>query len=290
MVAWFHPFAGIAGDMALGALVDAGAQVDEVTSLLSRLPVDGWQVEAQQVMRGGLACTQLVVKAHDETTARTYKDILTILAAAGYPQRLAERAHAVFAALARAEGRLHGMAPEDVHFHEVGSLDTIIDVVGTCAALEVLGVDEVRSGPVTLGLGTVHAAHGRLPNPAPAVVKLLEGAPIAGTAIDAELTTPTGAALLAALCSHWGPAPGMVLRASGFGAGTMDLAGMPNATHVIIGELFSQAPTTPADHLGPHDHRRPALPGEGHDHRRPALPGEGHDPALSPENLVGTTG
>jgi uncharacterized protein (TIGR00299 family) protein len=270
--------------MALGALVDAGAQVEEVSSLLSRLPIDGWQIEALHVMRGGLACTQLVVKVHDETTSRTYKDILTILAAADYPARLAERAHATFAALARAEGRLHGMAPEDVHFHEVGSLDTIIDVVGTCAALEVLGVDEVHSGPVALGLGTVHAAHGRLPNPAPAVVKLLEGAPIAGTAVDAELTTPTGAALLAALCSRWGPTPAMVPRASGFGAGTMDLAGMPNATHVVIGELLPGASPARADHLGPHDHLG------SHDHHRLAPAGEETNRAVLPDDLVRAAG
>jgi hypothetical protein len=143
----------------------------------------------------------------------------------------------VFGRLAAAEGRLHGLPPEEVHFHEVGGLDAIVDVVGTCLALESLGVGSVRSSPVALGTGTVRGSHGLLPNPAPAVVELLAGAPVRGAAREEELTTPTGAALLAGLAESFGPVPQMKIRSSGYGAGSRDLDGMPNVLQVVIGEL-----------------------------------------------------
>ena len=144
-----------------------------------------------------------------------------LLDAAQLPDRVHQRATAVFERLAVVEGAIHGVAPDDVEFHEVGSLDAIVDVVGTCAALEVLGVDEVRSAPVTVGAGTTRSAHGILPNPAPAVVALLAGAsaPVHGVDIPMELTTPTGAALLAALATGFGPMPAMTPHAVGYGAG-----------------------------------------------------------------------
>ena len=147
------------------------------------------------------------------------------------------RALATFDALARAEGRLHRRPPEQVHFHEVGGLDAIVDVVGTCAALELLDVDEVHSSPVANGVGMVRAAHGLLPNPAPAVVELLRGAPTFGVDIAAELTTPTGAALLAANVTRWGPLPMMTIASIGFGAGTRELEARPNLTQVVVGTL-----------------------------------------------------
>ncbi len=149
-----------------------------------------------------------------------------------------QRALAVFAALAEAEGRLHRRPPEQVHFHEVGGLDAIVDIVGTCSALEVLDIDVVYGSVVVTGTGMVRAAHGLLPNPAPAVVELLAsvGAPTRGIDLGVELTTPTGAALLAALASGFGPMPPMTIDRSGFGAGTRDIDGQPNATQVVIGE------------------------------------------------------
>ena len=143
----------------------------------------------------------------------------------------------MFAALAAAEGRIHGVPAEDVTFHEVGALDAIVDVVGTCAALESLGVDEVRCAPVAVGTGTIRAAHGELPNPPPAVLELLANAPVVGKDVDFELTTPTGAALVAALSTEWGPLPQMTIGAVGYGAGSRDLKDRPNATQVVIGEI-----------------------------------------------------
>jgi uncharacterized protein (TIGR00299 family) protein len=247
-VAWFHCFSGIAGDMAFGALVDAGADLDEVRTLLERLPVDGWSVEAEPVLRSGIAGTKLHVRTEADPPHRTAAEVAAIVAAAALPDRVHRRALATFRALAEAEGRLHRQPPETVHFHEVGALDAIVDVVGTCAALEVLGVDEVTSSAVADGTGSVRAAHGQLPVPVPAVVTLLQGAPTYGLEIARELTTPTGAALLAANVVQWGPMPAMVVEASGYGAGTADLGDRPNLTRVVIGrraDVSGAVPGTP---------------------------------------------
>ena len=233
--AWFHCFSGIAGDMALGALIDAGADVDELRTMLGRLPVEGWSLETEQVLRSGIAGTKVHVHTESTPPARSAAVVAQIVADAGLPDRVHRRALATFRALAEAEGRLHRQPPETVHFHEVGALDAIIDVVGTCIALELLGVDEVASSPVADGLGTVRAAHGVLPVPVPAVVSLLRDAPTYGLDIARELTTPTGAALLAANVVEWGPMPAMTIASAGFGAGTADLGDRPNLTRVVIG-------------------------------------------------------
>jgi len=234
-VAWFHCFSGIAGDMALGALIDAGADVDEVRTLLARLPVSGWELETETVLRAGIGGTKVHVHTEADPPHRAAAEVAAIVAAADLPDRVARRALATFRALAEAEGHLHRRPPETVHFHEVGALDAIVDVVGTCAALEVLGVDSVASSAVADGTGTVRAAHGELPVPVPAVINLLAGAPTYGLPIARELTTPTGAALLAANVVEWGPMPAMTITASGFGAGTADLGDRPNLTQVVLG-------------------------------------------------------
>jgi uncharacterized protein (TIGR00299 family) protein len=200
-VAWWHCFAGIAGDMALGALVDAGADLSHIERELVALPVGGWTLSAESVLRSGVAATQ--VRVHVRDTRRPVSQ---------------------------------------VHFHEVGGIDAIIDIIGTCVALEILGVDEVRSSAVAQGTGMVSTAHGALPIPAPAVVKLLEGAPTYGTSIPFELCTPTGAALLASLCQGWGPMPAMTITGSGFGAGTRELDGMPNVAQVVVGQMPDAGP------------------------------------------------
>ncbi len=234
-VAWFHCFSGIAGDMALGSLLDAGADLEEVVALLRRLDVDGWALDRETVHRAGIACTRAIVEVHDDVTARSAADVIAMVRAASLPTRVEHRALAVFAALADAEGRLHGRAPSEVHLHEVGGHDAIVDVVGTAAALEVLDIDEVTASPVAFGTGTVASAHGVLPNPPPAVLRLLEGAPAYGRPVAVELTTPTGAAILHALCTTYGPMPSMTLAASGYGAGAADLDGLANCTQVVVG-------------------------------------------------------
>ena len=245
-LAWFHCFAGIAGDMALGSLVDAGADLDEVLSLLGRIPVSGWSVEPEAVLRNGIAATHLAVRCQESAIVRTYAHIQGLLAEARLPERVLERALAVFARLAEVEGRLHRRPAAQAHFHEVGGLDAIVDIVGTCAALEVLGVEVVRASAVATGTGMVRTAHGLLPNPPPAVVELLRGAPTYGVDVPVELTTPTGAALLSALGSGWGPLPAMTIGATGFGAGSRLLEHLPNLTQVVIGTATSEPTVDPA--------------------------------------------
>lgn len=240
-VAWFHCFAGIAGDMALGSLLDAGADFDQVLALLERLPFGGWALERQPVLRGGIAATRAVVTVNDSVVVRTHAHIVGLVEEARLPERVTRRALATFSALAEVEARLHHRPVDQVHFHEVGGHDTVVDVVGTVAALEILGVDEVEASPVATGMGMVRSAHGMLPNPAPAVVALLEGMPTWGRDIPVELTTPTGAALLAALATGFGPMPPMRVTSDGFGAGTRDLDELPNLTQVVIGTRIDPA-------------------------------------------------
>lgn len=239
LVAWWNCPAGIAGDMALASLLDAGADFHEVLAGLRSLPVEGWDLDMARTTRASLAATSLDVRVQpsEADAHRSAKQVRHIVeSAAALPARVIERSLAVFDALARAEGRLHGLPADEVHFHEVGSVDAILDVVGTCLALESLGIDRVCAGPIALGTGTVKSRHGLLPNPAPAVLELLVGAPAYGTRHQVELTTPTGAAIIAALASSFGPMPAMRLQATGYGAGTRDLPGMANATQVVVGE------------------------------------------------------
>jgi pyridinium-3,5-bisthiocarboxylic acid mononucleotide nickel chelatase len=262
--AWFHCFSGIAGDMALGSLIDAGADVDEVRALLKRLPVEGWQLDVEPVLRGGIAATKAHVRVAESAVVRTAAHITGLVEEARLPDRVAQRALRTFRALAEVEGRLHRRPPEQVHFHEVGGIDALVDVVGTAAALEVLGVDEVYASSVATGAGMVRAAHGLLPNPAPAVVALLAGAPTHGVDVPVELTTPTGAALLAATVVGWGPLPAMRIGSTGFGAGTREIDGRPNVVQVVVGEpvadeaLGGAGPESAV--LAPQHGRRPGQP------------------------------
>ena len=240
-VAWFHPFSGIAGDMTLGALLDAGADLNFVVATLKQLNVDGWALSAERVERKGIDATRAIVDAPEQHHHRHWSDIRELLEGSSLPDRVKTRSLAVFETLAIAEGKVHGVPPEDVHFHEVGALDAIVDIVGSCAALESLDIDEIASAPVAVGVGTITAAHGVLPNPPPAVVNLLEQIPTVGVDVDLELTTPTGAAIIKALATVVGAMPDMTIRCSGYGAGTRDLSDRANVTQVIIGSLTPAA-------------------------------------------------
>lgn len=239
--AWFHCFSGIAGDMALGALIDAGADIDEVRSMCERIPIDGWSLEAHSTMRGGIAATKVSVLAEETTVIRTVRHITGLLEEARLPERVRQRSLAAFNLIAQAEGRLHNKPPSQVHLHEVGNLDAIVDIVGTSSALEVLGIGDVFSSPLAQGMGMIRSAHGLMPNPPPAVTEILQGVPTFGLDIAAEMTTPTGAALIATIASSFGPLPPMKIEASGFGAGTRELEDRPNLTQVVLGQAASQA-------------------------------------------------
>ena len=241
-LAWFHCFSGIAGDMALASLIDAGADLDEVRTMLGRLPLQGWALEAETVSRAGVRATLVHVRVADTTVVRTYAHITGLIEEGRLPDRVRDRALRTFAALADVEGRIHRLDPAQVHFHEVGGVDAIVDIVGSCAALEVLDVDEIHASAVATGTGMVRTAHGMLPNPAPAVVELLASAPVYGRETTVELTTPTGAALLAANVTGWGPLPPMQLSSTGFGAGGHDIDGLPNVAQVVIGVRMTDHP------------------------------------------------
>jgi len=242
-LAWFHCFSGIAGDMALGSLLDAGADLTEVRSLLDRLGLPGWELRTDEALRGGVACTRALVRGEDDVVVRTHANIAALIADAALPSRVTERSLAVFRALAETEALLHRRPVDQVHFHEVGGVDAIIDIVGTVAALEVLGVDEVTASAVATGTGMVRSAHGLLPNPSPAAVRLLERVPTYGRDTTVELTTPTGAALVATLATTFGPMPSMTVTSSGFGGGAGEIDDLPNCVQVVIGRRDAAAVT-----------------------------------------------
>jgi uncharacterized protein (TIGR00299 family) protein len=218
---------GVAGDMLLGALLDAGAQVE--------LPFAGLAIATERVDRHGIGATRVVVTAPDDQPHRDWGSIRAQLDAAGLAERPLARAQEAFRRLAVAEGKIHGVEPERVHFHEVGAVDAIGEVVGVALALENLGIDRVVCSPLPMGRGFVDAAHGRLPLPAPATLELLRGAPVYGVEIERELVTPTGAALVAALAEAFGPLPRMTLAGTGYGAGSRDLEAIPNVVRAIVG-------------------------------------------------------
>lgn len=248
-MAWFHCFAGIAGDMAVASLLDAGADEGELRAALASLPLEGWSMTVTRVLRGGLAATRVEVRAEEDGRTRNLGDILAMLRGAAIAPRALERSVAAFSLLAETEGRLHGQDADEIHFHELGAHDTVIDVVATMVALELLGVDEVAASAVATGAGTVRSAHGTIPNPAPAVLGLLTGAPLYGRDVATELTTPTGAAILAATGASFGPMPALILEATGYGAGARELEGLPNCTQVVLGTKAS-APAGGANRTG----------------------------------------
>ena len=248
-IAYVQCSAGVAGDMLLGALVDAGAPQPSVFETIGGLGVDGYALTFERVQRCGVAATwaNVVVDDHDHHEHRSAGQLRKLLDAADLADGVRRRAQAVFDALATAEGAIHGIEPDDVEFHEVGAVDAIVDVVGIAAALEALGIDELVAGPVATGRGTITAAHGSLPNPSPAVARLLASRqmPVIGIDTDLELATPTGVAALAALATSFGALPAMTVSSVGYGAGRADTAGRPNVVQVIVGEAVVGAPVAP---------------------------------------------
>ena len=228
--------AGVAGDMLLAALLDAGAPLEEVRAGLGGLGIEGLDVAVEPVTRHGLGAASVRVIAPDEQVQRNWAAIRELLDRAELPPRARVRARETFHLLAHAEARVHRVPPEEVHFHEVGAVDALADVCGVALALEALGVAQVACSPLPVGRGLVSASHGVLPLPAPATLELLHGAPLLGVEVDVELVTPTGAALVAALVEdRFGPLPPMVLEAVGYGAGARDLPDRPNVVRVLAG-------------------------------------------------------
>jgi pyridinium-3,5-bisthiocarboxylic acid mononucleotide nickel chelatase len=243
---WVDATAGIAGDMLLGALIDAGAELDGVEAAVSALVPGEVSLRTSTVHRAGLRALKLDVESRAEDHPhRSWARIRAMLEAAELRTAVRANALAAFARLAAAEARVHGVSPEDVHFHEVGSWDSIADIVGVCAALTELGVTRVTASPVAVGSGRIGSAHGDLPVPPPAVLELARGWQVLAGG-EGELATPTGMALIRALADECGPIGPMEISAVGVGAGGRDVPGRANVVRVALGIPIADVPATDA--------------------------------------------
>jgi uncharacterized protein (TIGR00299 family) protein len=236
MIGWLDCSSGASGDMLLGALVGAGVPLDSVDAVVQAIAPEPIRLRTETVTRAGLAATRVWVEAEESETHRGLGDIRALLESAPLDDRVRARANDVFVRLASAEAAVHGTTVDEVHFHEVGALDAIADIVGACAGLVHLGIDTLSSSTIAVGGGCVQAAHGRLPVPPPAVAELLRDAPSVGGPADRELCTPTGAALVTTWANGYGPQPPMRVQVIGVGAGGQDLPGHPNVLRLFVGE------------------------------------------------------
>ncbi len=243
MLAYLDCSSGISGDKFLACCIDAGAPVARIQEVLDALGT-GARLEVSRVSRGGLIATHVRVDAPESPPHRTWRDIRTLIERSSIEAAITASALAVFERLATAEAEVHGTTPEEVHFHEVGAIDSIADVVGSCAALSLLGVQTLVCSPVVTGSGTVSTSHGTLPIPAPATAALLQGIPVRGGDETSEMTTPTGAALVSTLAEWFGPLPPMTLVATGAGAGTRKTASVPNIARLLLGEAADPSADT----------------------------------------------
>jgi uncharacterized protein (TIGR00299 family) protein len=234
--AYFDCFSGISGDMTLGALLDAGVPIEKLRSDLQGLNIPGWELTAEKVWKNGMAATYAKVRAQDTQTHRSLNTILGIIENSSLAPSVKDRAAAIFKNLGEAEAAVHDVPLEKIHFHEVGAVDAIVDIVGACIGFAALGIESFACSALNVGGGTAKMAHGVLPVPAPATARLLLGKPTYSNGVQKELVTPTGAAIVATLCTAFGPQPQMIVNAIGYGAGIADLEGQPNVLRIMVGE------------------------------------------------------
>ena len=244
MIGWFDGQAGASGDMLLGAVVDAGVPLAVLQRAVDTLGVEPITLTAEPAVRAGLGGTRVEVSCAEPVATRTWADVRALFTAAALPEPVRRTALEVFGALASAEASVHRVPVDQVHFHEVGALDALADVVGTVTGLHELGLTALHCSPLALGSGTTRGAHGPLPVPAPAVLTLLAGRPVVAGASPHEATTPTGAALLATLVTDWGPLPPMTLVRTGTGAGRRDPREVANVLRLVLGDPVEATPTT----------------------------------------------
>ena len=240
---YFDCFAGASGDMILGAMVSAGVTPQALKQQLSLLNVQGYTIEFETVDRAGISATYARVQTAKEHSHRHLSDILKIIDDSSLSAVVKSRGRKIFSRLAEAEARVHNEPVEQVHFHEVGGLDAIIDVVGAAICFDLLGIERFVCSPLHVGSGTIDMDHGTFPVPPPAVAELLKQAPIYGTAIKGELVTPTGAAIITTVCDEYGPLPQMDLLKTGYGAGTREYENFPNVLRLFVGEDHADAET-----------------------------------------------
>jgi hypothetical protein len=234
--AYLDCFSGISGDMFVGALLDVGLPLEQLFAELKKIPLGFYEFKRTRALRGHLVGTRVEIRVPGKQPSRKLRDIETLVRDSELSAGVKERALKVFGRLAGAEGKLHNMPPEQVHFHEVGAVDAILDIVGTCIGLELVDISHLTCSPVNVGSGCVEAAHGSLPVPAPASLELLKDVPIYSSGVDGELVTPTGAALISTLATSFGPIPAMRVERIGYGAGAREIPGHPNLARLLLGE------------------------------------------------------
>jgi uncharacterized protein (TIGR00299 family) protein len=236
-LAYFDCFSGISGNMILGALIDLGVPVEFLEENIRNLPLDAFDIEVSTAGRMGIHGSYVHVAVADkDKPARNYRDIRALIESSDLSDRVKDSVLDVFGRMAEVEASIHNTPKEDVHFHELGGVDAIVDIVGAALGVEWLEINKVSASEIPVGKGFVTCQHGTLPVPAPATLKLLEGIPVYGTDVSHELVTPTGAAILTSLCRDFGPMPKMLIRRVGYGVGTRDLEEIPNLLRVVLGK------------------------------------------------------
>ncbi len=239
-LAYFDCFSGISGDMTLGALVDAGVSLDVLRAELAKLNLPGYDLKAEKVNRSGIAATKVhVVIDQKDQKSRHLADILSIIEASTLSAAVKEKSSRVFTRLAEAEAKVHGTTPDNIHFHEVGAVDAIVDIVGSVIGLELLGISQIMASAINVGSGMVKTAHGMLPIPAPATAELLTNIPYYQSSTQFELTTPTGAVIISTLGFSFGLMPSMKVERTAYGAGDKEFPGIPNVLRLMIGQPIS---------------------------------------------------
>ncbi|MZH15580.1 MAG: nickel pincer cofactor biosynthesis protein LarC [Nitrospinae bacterium] len=238
-IAYFDCYSGISGDMILGALVDMGVDIREIRKALKNIDLGGYKLEAKKVKRSDLSCTQILVKLEKQKSRqphRSFSNIKKLIEKSGLPSRVKKNSIEIFKRIAKVEAGIHNTTVDKIHFHEVGGIDSIVDIVGGVWAIESLKLDKIYSSPLNVGEGLVDCAHGRLPVPAPATLKLLKGIPVFSSGVKNELTTPTGAAMIAFYAEKFQSMPAMTIAGEGSGAGSRVISSIPNMLRVFVGE------------------------------------------------------
>jgi uncharacterized protein (TIGR00299 family) protein len=232
---YFDCFSGASGDMIVGSLIDLGVPLDQITGELQKLNLRNYSLSASKVVKAGITATKFTVHHGHEHVHRNLSTIEKLIRGSELNDRIKDSATKIFVHLAEAEARVHGSTVDKIHFHEVGAIDSIVDIVGACIGFELLGVEEILASPLNVGKGSVKTAHGILPVPAPATAELLKGIPIYTNHIEGELVTPTGAAILSTLAKKFGGLPAFEIESIGYGAGTRDMPGSANVLRVFKG-------------------------------------------------------
>lgn len=235
MIAYFDCFSGISGDMTLGAFIDLGVSIDWLKENIKNIPLNDFELSVSSVFKNGISAKQIEVKTAGSLASRNYSQLLSLLSKSSLSANIKDMSIAVFEIIAEAEAQIHACAKEKVHFHELGGVDSIVDIVGAALCINYLGITKLYSSKIPISSGFVNCGHGKIPVPPPAVLSILKDVPVYGVDIKMEIVTPTGAAILKALCQSFGTFPDMIVEKAGYGAGKYDFEHIPNLLRIITG-------------------------------------------------------